>query len=50
MEKKLELILRNTEEVLTEKDLKALLQSGTKLRHYIGFEISGKVHLGGLLL
>ncbi len=44
--KKLELIKRNTEEVLTEEDLKELLKNGTKLKHYIGFEISGKIHLG----
>ena len=42
----LRLITRNTEEVLTEKDLRTLISSKTKLRHYIGFEISGKVHLG----
>jgi len=46
IDKKIRLITRNCEEVLTEKDLKNLLASGTKLRHYIGFEISGKVHLG----
>ncbi|MEK6882241.1 MAG: tyrosine--tRNA ligase, partial [Nanoarchaeota archaeon] len=37
---------RNLEETLTEEELKALLESGTPLKHYIGFEISGKVHLG----
>ena len=46
LEEKLNLITRNTEEVLTEKDLSSLFSSGTELRHYIGFEISGKVHLG----
>ncbi|MFX0135753.1 MAG: tyrosine--tRNA ligase [Candidatus Hodarchaeota archaeon] len=40
------LITRNTEEILTEKDLRLLLDSGYKLKHYIGFEISGKIHLG----
>ncbi|PIS15146.1 tyrosine--tRNA ligase [Candidatus Shapirobacteria bacterium CG09_land_8_20_14_0_10_38_17] len=43
---KLNLLTRNTQEVLTEKDLKNLLEGNEKLRHYIGFEISGKVHLG----
>ncbi len=43
---KFELIARNTEEILTEEDLKELLSSGTPLKHYIGFEISGKIHLG----
>ena len=46
IERKLELIKRNTEEILTEEDLRKLLESGEKLKHYIGFEISGKVHLG----
>jgi tyrosyl-tRNA synthetase len=46
IEKRFELIKRNTEEVMTEEDLKALLESGIKIKHYIGFEISGKIHLG----
>jgi len=46
VEKRVKLVARNTEEVLTKDDLRALISSGTKLRHYIGFEISGKVHLG----
>ncbi len=43
---KIALITRNLEETLTVEDLKALIDSGETLRHYIGFEISGKVHLG----
>jgi len=43
---KIDLISRNTEEILTTEDLRNLLNSRTKLRHYIGFEISGMVHLG----
>lgn len=50
-EEKFNLITRNLEEVLTEEELKALIDSGIPLRHYIGFEISGKPHLGsGLAL
>ncbi len=45
-EKRFELISRNTEEVLTAEDLRRFLDEGTKLQHYIGFEISGPVHLG----
>ena len=45
-EEKFNLITRHLEEVLTPEELKALLESGTPLKHYIGFEISGKVHLG----
>ncbi len=40
------LIKQGTEEILTEEDLKHLLETGVPLNHYIGFEISGKVHLG----
>jgi tyrosyl-tRNA synthetase len=43
---KLKLISQNTEEVLTIRELDELLSSGISLRHYIGFEISGFVHLG----
>jgi tyrosyl-tRNA synthetase len=39
-------ITRNLEEVLTREDLEHLVASGTPIRHYIGFEISGKIHLG----
>lgn len=44
--KRFELITRNTEEVMTEEDLLRMLKDGEKLKHYIGFEISGKPHLG----
>jgi tyrosyl-tRNA synthetase len=43
---KIKLITRNCQEVLTEDDLKKLLESGIEINHYIGFEISGLVHLG----
>ncbi len=45
-QQKIELIKRNLEEVLTEEDLNELINNEEKLRHYIGFEISGKIHLG----
>lgn len=45
-EEKFNLITRNLEEILTPEELKQLIESNTPLRHYIGFEISGKVHLG----
>jgi len=45
-EKRFELITRNTEEILTEADLRLYIETGLKLKHYIGFEISGKIHLG----
>jgi len=43
---KINLIKRGTEEILTEGDLLHLLEAGVPLNHYIGFEISGKIHLG----
>lgn len=45
-DQKYNLITGNLEEVLTEEELKELIASGTPLKHYIGFEISGKIHLG----
>lgn len=45
-EEKLKLVTRNLEEVLTEDELRKLIESGTPLKHYIGFEISGKGHVG----
>ena len=43
---KIELISQNCQEVLVTEELEALIESGTELKHYIGFEISGMVHLG----
>ncbi|MDA1169023.1 MAG: tyrosine--tRNA ligase [bacterium] len=39
-------ILQNTAEVITEDEFKARIESGEQLTHYIGFEISGYVHIG----
>jgi len=38
-----------TEEILTEEKLLEYVNQGIKLKHYIGFEVSGFVHLGGVL-
>ena len=47
----LELIKRSpTEEILTEERLTEFIAGGVRLKHYIGFEISGFVHLGTGLL
>ncbi len=47
IERRIELILRSpTEEFLTKDDLKEYLEIGIPLIHYIGFEISGLIHLG----
>ncbi len=45
-DEKIALISKNLEEVLTVDELRELIESGTPLKHYIGIEISGKVHLG----
>ena len=45
-----ELVERNLGELLTHDELIALLEGGQRLRQYIGYEISGRVHLGGGLL
>ena len=50
-EEKMKLITRNCQEVLTEEDLKNLIESGKPINHYIGLEISGLVHFGtGLMV
>jgi tyrosyl-tRNA synthetase len=46
VQKKFDLIKKNTEEILTEEDLLKLLKENEPLKHYIGFEISGKIHIG----
>lgn len=46
VEERMDLIKRNTQEILGEEELKEMLDKNEKLNHYIGFEISGKIHLG----
>ena len=51
LEKKIELICRPpTEEVLTEGELRQLFETNAHPRHYIGFEISGMLHLGNFVV
>jgi tyrosyl-tRNA synthetase len=40
------LVERGVEEILTRDELHHLLEEGAPLKHYIGFEISGMIHLG----
>lgn len=49
-EEKFDLITRGLDEVLTPEALKELIASGTPLRHYIGFEVSGIPHIGHTFL
>ncbi|MFN7991219.1 MAG: tyrosine--tRNA ligase [Candidatus Micrarchaeia archaeon] len=47
IETKIDLVRRPpVEEVVTEEDLRKVFQNHERPRHYIGFEISGMVHLG----
>jgi tyrosyl-tRNA synthetase len=49
-ETRLEIIKRSpTEEIITEKELLDKLKVNEKIKHYIGFEISGLLHLGTLI-
>ncbi len=50
VEERLALIGRNVEEIITIDDLRKLLATGEPIQHYIGFEISGKMHLGSGLM
>src|SRR5659263_446392 len=46
---KLALITRNTEEIVTTEELKALVNSGKQPTAYVGYEPSEKVHMGHVL-
>ncbi len=47
IESKIDLVKRKpTDEIVTEDDLRKVFENYEHPRHYIGFEISGKVHLG----
>ncbi|MDP8023641.1 MAG: tyrosine--tRNA ligase [Nitrososphaeria archaeon] len=50
-EERYNLIAREpTEEIVTPEELKKLLESDSSIKHYIGLEISGPLHLGSLLI
>ncbi len=46
---KLALITRNTEEVVTREELESLVNSGRQCSAYVGYEPSGKIHMGHVL-
>jgi tyrosyl-tRNA synthetase len=46
---RLALIKRNTEEIVTHEELEKLLESGPNPRAYVGYEPSGKIHMGHVL-
>jgi tyrosyl-tRNA synthetase len=46
---RLALIKRNTEEIVTQEELERLVESKTTPTAYVGYEPSGKIHLGHVL-
>lgn len=51
VEERITLVTREpTEEVITRDELRTLLETKARPRHYIGLEISGILHLGSLVL
>ncbi len=46
LNKRINNIVNDFEEIIEIEDLRNMLLDGERLRHYIGFEISGKIHLG----
>ena len=46
---RLELVIRNTEEIVTQDEMRNLLEEKPNPRAYVGYETSGKVHLGHML-
>jgi len=46
LEQRVNLAARNAEEIVTEKELRALLETNIKPRAYWGFELSGLMHIG----
>ena len=46
IEKRKDLVTRNTEEIITLDELRALLETKTRPRAYWGFESSGLMHIG----
>lgn len=50
LEKRLNLVTRNTKEVVTLQELRTLLETETKPKAYWGFESSGLMHIGMSLI
>ncbi|MCE7740947.1 MAG: tyrosine--tRNA ligase, partial [Candidatus Heimdallarchaeota archaeon] len=46
IEEKVKLVVKNTEEVILESEIRKMLEEKNNPRTYIGFELSGLVHLG----
>ena len=50
VDERFNLITRNLEEIITEDDLRYFLENDIPLKHYIGFELSGQLHIGSGLV
>ncbi len=48
-EEKLKIISRNAVEIVTEEELKNLIESKERPRAYVGYEPSGEIHLGHMM-
>ena len=46
IERRMDLVLRNTEEIVTREELHDLLETNSKPKAYWGFECSGLMHVG----
>jgi len=46
VERRMDLVLRNTEEIVTREELRDLLETNSKPKAYWGFECSGLMHVG----
>lgn len=49
LEEKVALVKRNAEEVVTEDELRELLETNEKPTAYVGYEPSGEIHLGHMM-
>ena len=49
MERRLEIVKRNSVEIVTEDELLELLETKEKPRAYVGYEPSGEIHLGHIM-
>lgn len=50
LEKRLDLVRKNTREIITKEELRILLETNSRPKAYWGFECSGFLHLGNGLL
>jgi tyrosyl-tRNA synthetase len=49
LESRLQLVKRNAVEIVTEEELRTLLETNDKPRAYVGYEPSGEIHLGHMM-